>query len=161
MPDGGFNCESNQHGAVHSSLHSTISVLEGIAEYLANGYTYCAAELDAIAHRRGSSCCNTACSAPTAPARSSTRALCCCPTRHAGSMISCGRRTISGVSAQRMTRVWKMRSISFCRSAAKMAAPLQAKHAGQVHFDMEMPASPAAGTRCRALRVLQHFGAGQ
>ena len=49
LPDGGFNCESNQHGAVHSSLHSTISVLEGIGEYLANGYTYRAAELEAIA----------------------------------------------------------------------------------------------------------------
>ncbi len=49
MPDGGFNCESNVHGAVHSSLHSTISVLEGIGEYLANGYTYRAAELDVIA----------------------------------------------------------------------------------------------------------------
>ena len=51
MLDGGFNCESNQHGAVHSSLHSTISVLEGIGEYLANGYTYRAAELDAIAQQ--------------------------------------------------------------------------------------------------------------
>jgi hypothetical protein len=39
MPDGGFNCESNQRGAIHSSLHSTLSVLEGIGEYLANGYT--------------------------------------------------------------------------------------------------------------------------
>ena len=37
MADGGFNCQSNQQGAVHSSLHSTLSVLEGIAEYLAQG----------------------------------------------------------------------------------------------------------------------------
>jgi hypothetical protein len=27
MPDGGFNCEANRQGAVHSSLHSTISLL--------------------------------------------------------------------------------------------------------------------------------------
>ena len=40
MPDGGFNCRSNRSGAVHSSLHSTISVLEGITEYQKNGYTY-------------------------------------------------------------------------------------------------------------------------
>ncbi len=40
MPDGGFNCESNRFGAVHSSMHSTLSVMEGIAEYIKNGYTY-------------------------------------------------------------------------------------------------------------------------
>ena len=40
MPDGGFNCQSNRKGARHSSLHSTISVLEGIWEYQDNGYTY-------------------------------------------------------------------------------------------------------------------------
>ncbi len=40
MMDGGFNCESNYRGATHSSLHTTISVLEGILEYKNNGYTY-------------------------------------------------------------------------------------------------------------------------
>jgi len=40
MPDGGYNCQSNRTGAVHSSMHTTLSVMEGIAEYLKNGYTY-------------------------------------------------------------------------------------------------------------------------
>ena len=40
MPDGGFNCCLNRSGAVHSSLHSTISVLEGIHEYKQNKYSY-------------------------------------------------------------------------------------------------------------------------
>ena len=40
MMDGGFNCESNFKGARHSSLHTTISVLEGILEYKNNGYSY-------------------------------------------------------------------------------------------------------------------------
>ncbi len=40
MPDGGFNCRSNRGGAVHSSLHTTLSVLEGIHEYRTNHYTY-------------------------------------------------------------------------------------------------------------------------
>mgnify|MGYP001545641922 CR=1 FL=1 len=40
MSDGGFNCRSNRSGAVHSSMHSTISVLEGLYEYLRNSYTY-------------------------------------------------------------------------------------------------------------------------
>lgn len=45
MPDGGFNCYSNRKGAVHSSLHSTLSVLEGILEYKNNGYTHRLKEL--------------------------------------------------------------------------------------------------------------------
>ncbi|MBK8080105.1 MAG: hypothetical protein IPK25_07395 [Saprospiraceae bacterium] len=38
--DGGFNCQSNRQGCHHSSLHTTLSVLEGFFEYLNNGYTY-------------------------------------------------------------------------------------------------------------------------
>ncbi len=40
MPDGGFNCRLNRSGAKHSSLHSTISLLEGIESYQQFGYTY-------------------------------------------------------------------------------------------------------------------------
>jgi hypothetical protein len=40
MKDGGFNCRFNRSGARHSSMHTTISVLEGLTEYLKNGYTY-------------------------------------------------------------------------------------------------------------------------
>jgi prenyltransferase beta subunit len=40
MPDGGFNCRSNRSGAKHSSMHTTLSVLEGLFEYESNGYTY-------------------------------------------------------------------------------------------------------------------------
>lgn len=45
MNDGGFNCQSNRKGAIHSSMHSTLSVLEGIHEYERNGYEYRVAEL--------------------------------------------------------------------------------------------------------------------
>lgn len=40
MEDGGFNCMSNRSGAIHSSLHSTLSVLEGLLEFQKNGYDY-------------------------------------------------------------------------------------------------------------------------
>lgn len=51
MKDGGFNCQSNRSGAHHSSLHSTLSVLEGIHEYARNGYKYRLDELQAAAWR--------------------------------------------------------------------------------------------------------------
>jgi hypothetical protein len=49
MADGGFNCQSNRAGARHSSMHSTLSVLEGIAEYERNGYRHRLADLQLAA----------------------------------------------------------------------------------------------------------------
>ncbi|MBK9632100.1 MAG: hypothetical protein IPO62_13730 [Saprospiraceae bacterium] len=40
MPDGGFNCRTTRSGAKHSSLHSTISVLEGFVEFHKAGHSY-------------------------------------------------------------------------------------------------------------------------
>ena len=40
MGDGGFNCMSTRSGAHHSSVHTSISVLEGFTCYLKNGYQY-------------------------------------------------------------------------------------------------------------------------
>ncbi|RVT80697.1 hypothetical protein DXV76_20765 [Rhodobacteraceae bacterium CCMM004] len=45
MDDGGFNCRSNRSGARHSSLHSTLSVLEGILEYQRAGHGYRSGDL--------------------------------------------------------------------------------------------------------------------
>lgn len=45
MKDGGFNCRFNRSGARHSSLHSTLSVAEGIRSYYLNGYQYRLTEL--------------------------------------------------------------------------------------------------------------------
>lgn len=49
MSDGGWNCRFNRSGARHSSLHSTLSILEGIESYKTNGYTYRLEELLAAA----------------------------------------------------------------------------------------------------------------
>lgn len=45
MPDGGFNCRLNRSGARHSSMHTTISAIEGITEYRKNAYNYRLEEL--------------------------------------------------------------------------------------------------------------------
>jgi hypothetical protein len=49
MSDGGFNCRLNSSGAKHSSLHTTICTIEGIAGYDAAGYSYRLGELKAAA----------------------------------------------------------------------------------------------------------------
>ena len=40
MADGGFNCRSNRSGARTASVHSTTSVIDGLAEYLRRDYAY-------------------------------------------------------------------------------------------------------------------------
>ena len=46
MLDGGFNCEWKTKSAIHSSMHTTISVLEGIQEYKKAGHQYRIGELE-------------------------------------------------------------------------------------------------------------------
>jgi hypothetical protein len=45
MKDGAFNCLLNRYGAKHSSMHTTINTLEGIMEYIIQGYGYRREEL--------------------------------------------------------------------------------------------------------------------
>lgn len=40
LPDGGYNCRYNRGKVSHSSLHSTLSVLEGFWEYEKSGHDY-------------------------------------------------------------------------------------------------------------------------
>lgn len=48
MNDGGFNCFSNRNIVTHSSVHTTLSILEGIAEYSTAGYSYQRSKLNQI-----------------------------------------------------------------------------------------------------------------
>ena len=40
LPDGGFNCRLNRSGARHSSVHTSVCVVEGFTEYQRSGYGY-------------------------------------------------------------------------------------------------------------------------
>ncbi len=52
VPDGGFNCRHRPGDAVsHSSMHTTVSVLEGIGSYLAAGHRHRAEDLRPAADR--------------------------------------------------------------------------------------------------------------
>jgi hypothetical protein len=158
LADGGFNCERDRFGAWHSSLHSTISVLEGILEYGRHGQAYRAAELEQAAaearefilqHRlyrsdRTGQVINPRFLLLSYPSRwfyDILRAL--DYFRDAG--VAYDPRMQDALDALKAKRrqdgTW----------------PLQAKHPGQVHFDMETPGQPSRWNTLRALRVLQHF----
>jgi hypothetical protein len=159
MPDGGFNCMSNRSGAVHSSLHSTLSVLEGILEYERNGYGYRLEEMKRagksslefmLIHRLFKSDKTgkiisgdfLRLSYPGRWRYDILRALDC--LRYAG--VGWDQRLEPAVEVLLKKRnregTWNV----------------QAKHPGKVHFDMETPGRPSRWNTLRALRVLKRFG---
>ncbi|MGB4872987.1 MAG: hypothetical protein WBP47_23265 [Candidatus Promineifilaceae bacterium] len=159
MADGGFNCLSNQQGAVHSSLHSTLSVLEGIAEYLAQGYTYRAAELGSITrqaqefillHRLYRSDRTGAIINPRFLMLSY-------PSRWFYDILR-ALDYFRSVGAAYDPRMQDALAVLRQKRRKDGAWPLQAKHPGQTHFDMESPGQPSRWNTLRALRVLQRFG---
>lgn len=158
MPDGGFNCRSNRSGAVHSSLHTTISVLEGIWEYKTRGYTYRLAKLEEMA----------------AAAREFILQHQLFLSDRTGEIID---KRFLMLSFPSRWRYDILRALDYFRAAdipfdSRMQPaldvllhkrrkdntwPLQAKHAGQTHFDMEKAGRPSRWNTLRALRVLNHF----
>jgi len=158
MEDGGFNCNSNTTGAVHSSLHSTISVIEGIVEYAKNGYRYRLEELQEAedksrefllqhklfrSHRTGVIIDKKMLmlSYPSRWKYDILRAL----DYFQFGMIGYDPRMQDALDIlkrkQRKDNKW----------------PVQAKHPGQTHFDMEKTGGPSRWNTLRALRVLKHF----
>ena len=158
MPDGGFNCQANRKGAVHSSLHSTISILEGIWEYDANGYEYRLVELEKMAEE----------------GREFMLQHRLFRSDHTGEIIDKRMLMLSYPSRWRYDI---LRALDYFRAAdvgydprmqealdivvnkrrSDGAWPVQAKHAGQTHFDMEDSGGPSRWNTLRALRVLKHF----
>ena len=159
MGDGGFNCEANRGGAVHSSLHTTISVLEGIFEFIANGYSYRASELNRI----------------EAEAREFILQHKLYRSDHTGEIIDKRMLMLSHPSRWRYDILRALDYFQFAginydprmRDALDILKakrrkdnkwPLQAKHPGKVHFEMEKSREPSRWNTLRAKRVLRHFG---
>ena len=158
MEDGGFNCRRNRSGARHSSLHSTLSVAEGIHEYVRMGYRYRVNELKVAAessqqfmfqHRLFKS-------------------------DHTGEIIQ--KDMLKLVFPPR----WKyniLRALDYLQDAGfrslagaddalqvllKKRLPdgrwkVQAAHPGQVHFVLEKAGQPSRWITLVALRVLKQF----
>lgn len=160
MEDGGFNCRSNRSGAVHSSLHSTLSVLEGFWEYQRNGYSY---RLDEIKEAQ----------------KLSEEFI----LRHqlflsdrTGEVIHKDFLKLSYPGRWRYNILKAMDYFQYSQAKwdARMLPPmkvldskrnkngswnLQAKHPGELHFEMEQAGKPSRWNTLRALRVFKRFEA--
>ena len=159
MPDGGFNCRSNRFKTLHGSLHTTLSVLEGITAYETQEYTYKLAEVQQakktaiefmLLHRLFLS-------------------------DRTGKIID---KRFLQLSYPRRWRYDILSALDYFKHAKtpwddRMQPALdvllkkrnkngtwnvQAKHPGKTHFDMEKAGFPSRWNTLRALRVLKHFG---
>jgi hypothetical protein len=156
MPDGGFNCESTRYNPVHSSLHTTISILEGIQEYLTNGYSYRRLELDRIAaearefilqHR-------LYLSDRTGEVIDKRLLMLSYPSRWRYDIL----RALDYFQAAGIAYDLRMQpALDVLQKKRRKDGtwPVQAKHPGQVHFDMEKTGAPSRWNTLRALRVLK------
>jgi hypothetical protein len=159
MADGGFNCNSNRIPTRHSSLHTTISVIEGILEYTKNGYSYRLAELQGAEEQ----------------SREFLLQHRLFRSDHSGEIIDKKMTMLSYPSRWYYDILRALDYFQFAGAAndPRMqdaldvlkhkrrkdgAWPLQAKHPGQTHFDMEATGGPSRWNTLRALRVLKHFG---
>lgn len=157
MQDGGWNCR-HLHKAIHSSFHTSLSVLEGLWEYRQNGGSYRLAELVTaedkciefllthhlyLSHRtlEPVDYKMTLFSYPPhwhydvlkALYHLAERKTCFDPRLEQAIQLLTGKRDADGT--------WK----------------LQNRHAGAMPFHMEKVGHPSRWNTLRALRVLKHF----
>jgi hypothetical protein len=158
MKDGGFNCHSNRIGAVHSSLHTTLSVLEGLLEYSRNGYEYRKDELKRITdestefilqHRLYKSD-----KTGVIIDEKMTRFSYPCRWRY-DVLRALDYFQDAGISYD--SRMDDAMELLIKKRNTDQKWPLQAKHAGQVHVEMEFPGKPSRWNTLRAMRILNHF----
>lgn len=158
MPDGGFNCRTTRSGATHSSLHSTISVLEGFTEFQKADYPYRQNEISEaiksgiefiLMHRlflsdRTGQLIDKNFLKLSYPCRWRYDIL------RAMDYFQYAGLKWDNRMAEAMTYLNKKRN-------KEGTWNLQAAHSGQVHFIMETAGKPSRWNTLRMLRVMKHF----
>lgn len=158
MPDGGFNCRSNRSGAVHSSLHSTLSVLEGFTEYERNDYAYRLEEVkNAIKTAQEFILLHQFfISDKTGEIIDKKFLKFSYPRRWRYDVLS-ALDYFQYADAEWDDRMQHAVDFLLIKRNKDGTWNLNAKHSGLTHFDMEKAGRPSRWNTLRALRVLKHL----
>ncbi|MCA6381231.1 MAG: hypothetical protein IM606_16750 [Cytophagales bacterium] len=158
MDDGGFNCQSNRTGATHSSLHTTLSVLEGILEFQKNGYTYRLRELlkakkesheFILMHQLFRS-------DKTGEVIDPNFLKLAYPGRWRYDIL----KAMDYFQSARVSydkRMDEALEVILRKRTEDRLWKLAANHVGQTHFEMEKVGKPSRWNTLRALRILKHY----
>lgn len=158
MADGGFNCRSNRSGAVHSSLHTTLSVLEGFTEYEYNGYTYRLDEIRKVAELAKEFILQHQLFKSDKTGKIIHKDFLKLPYPH--------RWRYNILRAMDYFRysntIWDKRmqatiDVILDKRKKNLTWPQQAKHPGKVHFEMEKAGKPGRWNTLIAMRILKYY----
>ncbi len=160
LQDGGFNCAYNyaKYGAKHSSLHSTISMIEGFNSYINHGYTYRLQEIkklrdDSIEfilmHRLFKS-------DRTGEIINKKFTMLSYPPRWRYDILR-ALEAFREASIEYDERMQDAFDVILSKRFKNGTWPVQNKHPGKVHFEMEQIGKPSRWNTLRVLRVLKHF----
>jgi len=157
--DGGFNCRYNRKGARHSSLHSTLSVIEGIHEYCKKGYTYHLDELLGIATQAREFILMHQLfkSDKTGEVIDHRMTMLSYPSRWRYDILR-ALDYFQLVGHDYDERMDDALNLLIKKQRKDKKWPVQQKHVGTTHFDMEKTGKPSQWNTLRALRVINHFG---
>ena len=158
MKDGGFNCDSNRKAVIHSSVHSTISVLEGFLEYAKNGNRYRLKELQESAEKARKFLLRHKLfrSDRTGEIIDKKMLMLSYPSRwRYDSLRALDYFRLAGVEYD--PRMDDAIDVLLKKRRADKKWPVQARHPGQTHFEMEKTGKPSRWNTLRALRVLKYF----
>jgi len=158
MDDGGFNCNSNTTGASHSSVHSTLSVLEGILEFTKKGYTYRQADLQKAEKESTEFLLqhNLYKSHTTGQIMNKKMLMLSYPSRWKYDIL----RALDYLQNAEISYDPRMQdALDILKKKRRNDGrwPVQSKHPGQTHFDMEKAGDASRWNTLRALRVLKRF----
>jgi hypothetical protein len=158
LPDGGFNCQFNRQGARHSSMHSTISLLEGMWEYERSGYTY---RVDELASARAAAhefllMHHLFKSDRTGEIIHKNFLRLSFPGRWYYDIL----RTLDYFQDAEVAwdeRMSEALEVLINKRRSDGRWPLQAKIPGKLHFEMEKAGFPSRWNTLRALRVMEKY----
>jgi len=158
MADGGFNCCINRSGATHSSLHTTISVLEGILEYKISGYKYRIAELEKIEKEAVEFILEHKLfkSDKTGEIISRKMLMLSYPCRWYYDILR-ALEYLNKASFPYDKRMDDAIEVLLSKRRKDGTWPVQSKHPGATHIEMEKTGSPSRWNTLRAIKVLRYF----
>ncbi|MEO1257446.1 MAG: hypothetical protein AAFZ15_01570 [Bacteroidota bacterium] len=158
MSDGGFNCRSNRSGATHSSLHSSLSVLEGFWEYILNGYQYRSKEIKAAQKQAEEFILmhQLFISDRTGAIIKKEFLKLAFPRRWKYDILS-ALDYFQYAKLKWDDRMQPAIDVLLKKRNKDGTWNVQAKHPGKIHFEMEKAGKPSRWNTLRALRTLKHF----
>ncbi len=160
LPDGGYNCEYNRPDKIvkHSSLHSTLSLIEGMTSYLDQGYSYRKDEIIKqremaiefiLMHRLFKS-------DHTGLIIKKSFLMLSYPPRWKYDIL----RALDAFREARVPYDQRMEDaleVLIEKRRKDGTWPVQQKYPGQVHFDMEKTGGSSRMNTLRALRVIKYY----